>query len=86
MTKINIGDAGTSSSAVVDGGKMTVEFCGGCPVERIIGHIDYSEDRSLQSIADDVLAAWMEGYYGDAHESGLAVKITRGEESVEVSA
>ena len=85
-TFVRISDVGTNCEAEVTDGKLTVTDSGGCHVERIIGPVDYSPERSVEVIAGDVLAAWQRGYDGNPHESQLTVEVTRGEESCEVEA
>jgi hypothetical protein len=86
-TIIKILDCGTYCEAEVERGVMSVTRTGcGCPVEEIIGQINYNPRRGIQKIADEVLSAWVLRYVGDPHNNDLTVEIVRGEYSIEVAA
>jgi hypothetical protein len=85
-TIIKILDCGTYCEAEIERGVMSVTRSGGCPVEGILGKLNYSTRRNLHKIADEVLSAWVRGYDGDPRENDLTVEVVRGEKSIEVAA
>jgi hypothetical protein len=83
-TQIEISDAGTCTSLTHDGQTLTVTRAGGCPAERILSGVDFA--LTPEALAAAILSAWLDGYDGDAHDSGLKVQVTRGQESQEARA
>lgn len=78
MLKVKIWDSGCGAEITIDSeGLVEVVNSGGCDIDGILGgSVLHYADTQAEALADEILAAWLADYAGDASANGLHVVVT----------